>query len=146
MSTRSAFDEAVWNFHFGYLGAIATSFNWSVSPPPNSRSKLCAIAFRFTTSAVAGDRRITLNLNNGFNITPIAFPVVTQVASEVKHFLYSINGHNYVSPDDTKYVISISPDITLLEGWAIESEIENLKSGDATALFNSTFKLWTYEQ
>lgn len=145
-SIRNSQDEAVCNFHFAYLGAISGGANWSTTPPVNTKSRLCSISFRFTTSAIAGDRKITLNLNNGSNVTPIAFPVVTQIASVVNYFLYTTGVTNYISPDTTHHVIPISSDIVLLEGWSIDSSIENLQAGDLTALFAVIFKLWTFEQ
>jgi len=145
-SIRNSQDEAVYNFHFGYLGLIAGGLNWSTIPPVNTRSRLCSISFRFTTSAVVGDRKITLNLNNGSNVTPIAFPVVTQPASVVNYFLYTTGVTNYISPDTTRHVIPISSDINLLEGWSIDSSIENLQGGDQTHLFAVIFKFWTFEQ
>ena len=139
-------DEAVWNFHFGYIGDVFAGSNIVNTPVPNARSKLCSVAFRFTTDATVIDRRIILNIHNTVNFSPIAYPVVTQIASQVKDYLYTTGAQNYVNPANDKYVIGISPDIVLLEDWGVQSNIENLQLGDQVTRLVYIWKFWTYEQ
>ena len=125
---------------------VSSGLNWSETPPTNARCEIIAVQFKLQTSAVVGDREMNLLLNNGANVMIIGTSPIKQAASLTKWYNFGHHGSYYANSDSDRIYIPISTSLFLLEGWTIDADLLNIKSGDTFRDLTIIYKVWTFEQ
>lgn len=146
MSTRNAFDSAIFNHHYGPVNPPGLGNNLVITPPVNTRAELLLLNFEFVSDINVANRYIRLYLKRDFYTAYIAGGSPTIVASTTRNIIIA----PHISCLDTDHGdtlnIPLAPLPVVLEGDSIRSSIQNIQVGDKIWDVFVIWKVWTYEQ
>lgn len=146
MSTRSAFDQAVFNHHFGPVSSPASGSNLSITPPVNTRSELLGFSFEFNADSNVADRHIRIFLSRGIYGLLIGGGHAPITADQDRRIIVSQTGVLSISDTGDSVYIPIASLPVLLEGDSISTDIQNIQAGDISRRIFVCWKTWTYDQ
>ncbi len=111
--------------------------------PANARWTILAVRFTLVTLAVAGDRVIHLQLDDGTNIFSDVCVSTVHAASITKIYNFANFGSTQLAPVDCLYIPL--PPLPLLAGYRIQTSTENLAVDDDFSAPQLLVKEWLVE-
>lgn len=146
MSTRSAFDETVFNFHWTSGSGPSPGGNLLITNLPNTKSELMALSFQFGADANVADRIIRVLVVHAAYSVVLGAAGVVMTATESRRIIVGQHGHTTEVDNGDNLCIAIPSWPFLLEGDQIVTDIQGLQAGDAIGSIVYGIKFWTYEQ
>ncbi|MBA7544423.1 hypothetical protein ES705_36779 [subsurface metagenome] len=115
----------------------------SETVPANAKWEILAVRFTLVTLAVAGDRVIHLQLDDGTNIFSDVCVSTVHAASITKIYNFANFGSTQLAPIDCLYIPL--PPLPLLAGYRIQTSTENLAVDDDFSAPQLLVKEWLVE-
>lgn len=123
--------------------AVGTDLSFAV--PVNSRFRLMSVILALSTSAVAGNRLVTLVIDDGANILVQIPSNNTQLASTVVTYMFG-DSIGYLPSFDAIVTAPIPSQQLLRAGWHIRTLTAGLLAGDQILVVNIGAQEWIEAQ